>query len=98
MSRRLILWITALVLGVALVGTPALAASPRTGSAAAAPAPAVESEGAPRPRADTRQARYAARETAAPRAADFKGNGVGIYIGGSTLAVVLVVVLILVLL
>ena len=42
---------------------------------------------------------YAAREKAAPELANFKGGHVaGIYIGGSTLAVVLLIVLLVVLL
>ena len=45
-----------------------------------------------------RQLRYAEREAASPGAKEFKGNGVGIYVGGSTLAVVLVIVLVVVLL
>lgn len=42
---------------------------------------------------------YAAREKAAPQLADFKGgDSTGIYIGGSTLAIVLLIVLIVILL
>ena len=42
---------------------------------------------------------YAAREKAAPQLANFKGgDSAGIYIGGSTLAVVLLIVLLVVLL
>lgn len=41
---------------------------------------------------------YAAREKAAPQLADFKGgDSAGIYIGGSTLAVVLLIVLLVIL-
>lgn len=42
---------------------------------------------------------YAAREKAAPQLANFKGgDSTGIYIGGSTLAVVLLIVLLVILL
>jgi hypothetical protein len=41
---------------------------------------------------------YAAREAAAPALGKFKGGGAGIYIGGSALTVILVVVLIVILL
>jgi hypothetical protein len=48
--------------------------------------------------ASKRQLRYAEREAATPQAAEFKGQGSAIYIGGSTLAIILIVVLIVVLL
>jgi hypothetical protein len=41
---------------------------------------------------------YAAREAAATALEQFEGGGVGIYIGGSTLAIVLLIVLLVVLL
>lgn len=41
---------------------------------------------------------YAEREAAAPQTANFKGQGAGIYIGGSTAAVVLLIVLVVILL
>jgi hypothetical protein len=98
-GHRLGLWITAIGLGLTLVGAPALAAPPATPSSLRA---AATQGGAPAPTrslaAPARERGYAQREAATPRNADFKGNGVGIYIGGSTLAVVLVVVLIVVLL
>ncbi|MEP6652535.1 MAG: hypothetical protein ABJA82_04200 [Myxococcales bacterium] len=48
--------------------------------------------------ADTTATSYAAREKAAPQLANFKGgDSAGIYIGGSTLAVVLLIVLLIVL-
>jgi hypothetical protein len=93
---RLAHGLTALTLGLALAGTPALAAvAPPTPPAV--PASRAGDDAAPAP-AKSRARGYADREAAAPRAADFKGNGVGIYIGGSTLAVVLVIVLVVVLL
>jgi hypothetical protein len=93
-KQRLLRAIAALGLGLVLVGAPTIA------NATPAPTPTLA---APKARDATtrdqpRSASYAAREAVAPRAADFKGNGAGIYIGGSTLAVVLVVVLVLVLL
>ena len=90
-------WLAALALGLALIGAPALAhgapaSTPVLSAGATTPAEAAPSDG------HRRQLRYAEREAASPRAADFKGSGAGIYIGGSTLAVVLIVVLIVVLL
>jgi hypothetical protein len=88
-------------LGLVLSGAPALAATP---SPAQPPVVApAEAHRSPLPRdqdnaVEQRQRHYAEREAAAPHAADFKGNGVGVYIGGSTLAVVLIVVLVVVLL
>jgi hypothetical protein len=95
-KQRLLRAIAALGLGLVLVGAPTIAnATPAPSSAPALTAP---KPGDAPTDAHARRASYGAREAAAPRAADFKGNGAGIYIGGSTLAVVLVVVLILVLL
>ena len=49
--------------------------------------------------APSRDRQYAAREAKSPQAAKFKGGeGVGLYIGGSTVAVILFVVLLVVLL
>jgi len=95
-KQRLLRAIAALGLGLVLVGAPTIAnATPAPSSAPALSTP--EPSNAPTD-THTRHASYATREAAAPHAADFKGNGAGIYIGGSTLAVVLVVVLIVVLL
>ncbi|HSZ82646.1 MAG TPA: hypothetical protein VLA14_10200 [Polyangia bacterium] len=95
-KQRLLRAIAALGLGLVLVGAPTIAnAAPVAPSAPAlttATKDTTPNDGQPR------RASYAAREAAAPHAADFKGNGAGIYIGGSTVAVVLVIVLILVLL
>jgi hypothetical protein len=88
-------------LGIALSGAPAFAAgAPATQPAVVAPA---EPRQSPLPKdqdgaLEQRQRHYAQREAAAPQTSAFKGNGVGVYIGGSTLAVVLVVVLVVVLL
>jgi hypothetical protein len=95
-KQRLLRAIAALGLGLVLVGAPTIAnATPDPSSTPALTAP---KPGAAPADARARHANYATREAAAPRAADFKGNGAGIYIGGSTLAVVLVIVLVLVLL
>ena len=96
-KQRLLRAVAALGLGLVLVGAPTMA------NATPDDAPTAAALSAPKPShaptdARARRASYATREAAAPRAADFKGNGAAIYIGGSTLAVVLVVVLILVLL
>ena len=48
--------------------------------------------------ANRQELRYAAREAQSPRLAAFEGGGAGIYISGSALAVVLIVVLLVVLL
>lgn len=96
-KQTLARWLAALGLGLALVGAPTLAkGAPALMPSPTAPAasPAARASGD----AHERQLHYCQREAASPRAADFKGNGVGVYIGGSTLAVVLVIVLIVVLL
>ena len=96
---RLGLWAACLALGLTLLGAPAFAASPAApDSAASLGAPATKDSPRPAHEIASRQTGYAQREAANPRAAEFKGNGAGIYIGGSTLAVVLIVVLIVVLL
>ena len=92
------LCIAALGLVLTLVGAPAFAAP-----SAMADAPASESttaRGTPTPAVPAldRGHAYARREAAAPVAAEFRGKGAGVYIGGSTVAVVLVVVLIVLLL
>ena len=97
MNQRLSRAIAALGLGLALFGAPAIAAAAPRPATTASPAASDATVGDVKP-GDARERRYAAREAASPRAADFKGDGAGIYIGGSTLAVVLVVVLVLVLL
>jgi hypothetical protein len=95
-KQRLLRAIAAAGLGLVLVGAPTIAnAAPAPSSTPALTTP--KPSNAPTD-TQTRHASYAAREAAAPHAADFKGNGSAIYIGGSTLAVVLVVVLVLVLL
>jgi hypothetical protein len=101
--RRLAQSLAAACLGLALAAAPTIAvAAPATPPAAAAPAPrATHEASAARGASDASDEaadRYAAREAAAPQAAGFKGQGAGIYIGGSTLAVVLVIVLVVVLL
>ncbi|SRR5258708_39740885 len=96
-KQTLARWLAALGLGLALVGAPALAKgapASTTFPTASVASPAARASGD----VHQRQLHYAQREAANPRPADFKGNGAGIYIGGSTLAVVLVVVLIVVLL
>jgi hypothetical protein len=101
MNQRLSRTLAALGLGLALVGAPAAAAAKplagTTSSSVSTPAAPEAARGDVK-LGDAQEHRYAAREAASPRAADFKGGGAGIYIGGSTLAVVLVVVLVLVLL
>ena len=95
-KTRLGLWAASLGLGLTLLGAPAFAATPDSPPALGETAP----KDSPRPAREvsSRQTSYAQREAANPRAAEFKGNGAGIYIGGSTLAVVLIIVLIVVLL
>jgi hypothetical protein len=97
--------IAATVLGVLLLGTAAgqaRAAGP-TGPSAPPPAPAA-TQTAPAASTTTtdetsaRAIEYGQRETQSPQAADFKGGAVSLFIGGSTLAVVLLIVLIVILL
>ena len=88
--------IAAACLGLALCGAPALAhaASPTTAAdtAAAKETPPLSRD------APEHQRKYAERQAANPQASEFQGKGVGVYIGGSTLAVVLIIVLVVVLL
>ena len=102
LTNRFKLWISALGLALMFVGSSAHAAAPTTtDEPTSETASTTASDGARRtsvaPLGD-RARSYAQREAATPRAGDFKGNGAGIYIGGSTLAVALVVVLVVVLL
>jgi hypothetical protein len=90
-------------LGLALVGAPALATAAPAAVAAIGTNGPVKADATTDPapmRADAhgRKLSYAERDAANVRAADFNGDGSAIYIGGSTLAVVLIVVLVLVLL
>ncbi len=92
-------WLAAMSLGLFLSLSPQMA---RADARATSPS-ATEVETTP-PAADSqegashRELRYARREATTPQAAAFKGQGRAIYIGGSTLAIVLIVVLIVVLL
>ena len=96
-TPRLARFIAVACLGLALSTVPSLANAATTPPPAQT-APATKEIPSSSSDAHQRQARYAERQAASPRAADFQGKGVGIYIGGSTLAVVLVVVLVVVLL
>ena len=100
-THRFKLCIAALGLALTFVGAPAFAASATTavesGEAETAAASGnTSSEPAVAP--VNRAAVYARREATTPQAAEFKGKGAGIYIGGSTAAVVLVIVLVVILL
>jgi hypothetical protein len=77
--------------GLALAGAPVIAHAAPVAAPAAATAPATTTP-------THGDAARASHDYAAPQTADFKGQGAGIYIGGSTLAVVLVVVLVVILL
>ncbi len=85
------------ILALAVALTPA--AAPALASAASAPPPAQEvAPTSTHPRADDPAADYAQREAAAQTLEAFTGGGAGVYIGGSTLAIVaLIVLLVLVL-
>jgi len=95
--------IAATVLSVFLLGTAAgqaRAAGPGVPSAPPAPA-ATQTVPAASTTADetsAREVQYGQRETQTPQAADFTGGAVGLFIGGSTLAVVLLIVLLVILL
>lgn len=88
-----------LCLGVALAAAPAMvSAAPVAPAAADTADTAAKKNAVPTDDPHHRNQSYAERQAENPRTAAFKGNGVGVYIGGSTLAVVLVVVLVVVLL
>lgn len=95
--------IAASVLGVLLLGTAAGNARAAEPSVPVAPAP-VATQTAPASTAATtdetgaREIQYGQRETQSPQAANFKGGAVGVFIGGSTIAVVLLIVLLVILL
>jgi hypothetical protein len=97
-KHQLTRWIAtlglALAVSVSLGTTPVQAATP---VALAAPTKATPTKATPTQPADD-AGRYAQREAAHPEAAAFNGDGSAVYIGGSTLAVVLIVVLLVVLL
>ncbi|HEY2904126.1 MAG TPA: hypothetical protein VGL59_26295 [Polyangia bacterium] len=89
-----------MVLAVLLVGT-AGSAQAASGTQNTPPASSVPAQTVPGPAAGelsvAGQSDYARREAQAPQIADFKGGEAGVYIGGSTVAVVLLVVLLLIL-
>ena len=98
MKRTAIVICALISLGVA---GPASASSKSTPaqSEVATRSPHEVGEAAPRPAGPQASLSYAAREQAAPELSDFKaGYGGGLYIGGSTVAVVLLIVLLIVLL
>jgi hypothetical protein len=99
-KHRLARGFATLGLGLSLAAAPAVAgAAPTKDVAAQTEAPAKKANViSTTSGARSREASYAERQEQNPRTAAFKGNGAGIYIGGSTLAVVLVVVLVVVLL
>ncbi|HEX3695782.1 MAG TPA: hypothetical protein VH374_10365 [Polyangia bacterium] len=88
------------VLAVLLVGT-AGSARADAGGQPNPPVSSVPAQTVPGPAASEEsllgQSDYAQREAQVPQIADFKGGSVGVYIGGSTLAVVLLVVLLVIL-
>lgn len=81
-------------------------AGPASASSKPTPAPSQVAQRAPdeigqparRPGGPQASQSYAAREQAAPELADFQGGDGRLYIGGSTVAVVLLIVLLIVLL
>jgi hypothetical protein len=92
------------VLARGLLATPAFASAPPSAEASPAPAVAVQvpapDPAKPNPAPLTDQERFAQREVAAPQLQKFKGGDDGsvyIGIGGGTVAVVLLVVLIVLL-
>lgn len=97
--RHLARFLTTTCLGLALLAAPTIASAAPVPPAAAAVAPATQpAKAATTGDVDDAAQRYAARESSAPQTAAFKGQGAGIYIGGSTAAVVLLIVLVVVLL
>jgi hypothetical protein len=87
-------WLRFLVLAMlAMPASISWGATAAPAPAVAPLAPAVPAHSPPSP------TDYAAREVAsAPAVEKFQGGGAGIYIGGSTLAIVLIVVLIIIIL
>ena len=96
--------IAATVLAVLLLGTAAGQARAAGITAPSAPPPApvatqtTTDNTATTEESQARQIQYGQRETQSPQAANFKGGAVGLFIGGSTLAVVLLIVLLVILL
>jgi hypothetical protein len=85
--------------GLALAVSPVVAhAAPVAPSVPSVGAPSTETTATAEGHTAPSTRSYAEREAAAPQTADFKGQGAGIYIGGSTAAVVLLIVLVVVLL
>ena len=96
LAKRLM---TALLL-LAFAGAPSLARAATINAASSTPAgapgtPGERPSGAPSSAAPSEAAGYAAREAAAPEVGNFKGGDAGIYIGGGTLVLVLLIVLII---
>lgn len=91
--------LAAACLGLALTAAPVIAhAAPVPPPAAATPATDTTKATPKGTDVDQTEQRYAAREASAPQTAEFKGQGAGLYIGGSTAAVVLLIVLVVILL
>src|SRR3954447_6877930 len=89
----------ATALMVVILGGPAVASAGVTGKPVATQAETSRSATNPGnepPITDAEQ--YAQRESQAKNLERFKGGGAGVYIGGSTLAIVLLIVLIVILL
>ena len=85
---------TALLL-LAFAGAPSLARAATINAASTTPAGAHETPGERPSAAPSEAAGYTAREAAAPELGNFKGGATGIYIGGGTLVLVLLIVLII---
>jgi hypothetical protein len=98
-------WLGTLTLGMMLGLAPMATAAHAAGNGPAAarhegreampPSPPLA--GTPE-QANEQTLRYAAREAETPQLATFEGGSAGVYIGGSTVAVVLIIVLLVVLL
>ena len=84
------------VVGLGLLGASGTASASPTGEtppAAVATANATEPGGAAAPQTASDANRYAEREKSASAQENFRGGGASIYIGGSAVAVALIIVL-----
>jgi hypothetical protein len=102
MKLGILRWIGTLVVAVMMSG-PAFAAgglpaSARVAQTSSAPAQVARTASAPAARTTSDAQSYAARETQSAGLEQWKGGAAGIYIGGSALALALLLVILLVLL
>lgn len=88
--------LTHLLVSASLVGAPALVAADPTPTPIASHASQATRATAPKPADAAEVSRYAQLEEQSADAAKFEGGGNGIYIGGSALTIVLIVLLLII--